>query len=55
MEKARKKIRFCMFFVIFTAVIVGFLYYYGQIQSETDISEGTLISNVGLELYRLCQ
>ena len=53
MEKARKRIRFCLCFVVLTAVVVGILYYYGQLQEQATISEGTLISSLGMELRQL--
>lgn len=55
MEKGRKKIRFCLFFVVFLAILVGLLYYYGQLQEQTAVSEGTLISSLGMELRQLCR
>lgn len=55
MEKARRKIHFCVFLVVLTAIIMGLFYYYGQSQSQIDVSEGTLISNVGMGLNQLCQ
>ena len=53
MEKARKNIRFCLYFVVLTAIVVGILYYYGQLQEQATISEGTLISSLGTELRQL--
>lgn len=55
MERARKKLHFCLFFVVLTAVVVGLLYYYGQLQGRPGISEGTLISSLGMELRQLCR
>lgn len=56
MEKVRRKIYFCLFIVVLTAVIMGALYYYGQMQVKSDISEGTLISSLQMELEQLlCQ
>lgn len=55
MEKARKKIRFCLCFVVLTAIVVGILYYYGQMQEQATITEGTLISSLGMELRQLCR
>lgn len=56
MEKVRRKIHFCLFLVVMTAVIMGMLYYYGQSQEKTSISEGTLISSLQTELEQLlCQ
>ena len=53
MEKARKKIRFCLYFVVLTAIVVGILYYYGQLQEQATISEGTLICSLCTELRQL--
>lgn len=58
MEKARKKIRFCLCFVVLTAIVVGILYYYGQMQEQAAITEGTLISGIsglGVKLRQLWQ
>ncbi len=56
MEKMRRKINFCLFIVVLTAVIMGVLYYYGETQVETNANEGTLISSLGMELEQLlCQ
>lgn len=55
MEKGRRKIRFCLFLVVFLAVLVGLLYYYGQLQEQATVSEGTLISSLGMELRQLCR
>lgn len=55
-EKMRRKINFCLFIVVLTAVIMGVLYYYGETQVETNANEGTLISSLGMELEQLlCQ
>lgn len=54
MEKGRKKIKFCICFVVLLAVVVGILYYYGQMQEQA-ITEGTLISSLGMELRQLCR
>lgn len=53
MEKARKKVRFCLVFVILAAVVVGILYYYGQMMEDSSGNEGTLISNVQMGIRRL--
>lgn len=55
MEKARKKLRFCLCFVVLLAIVVGILYYYGQMQEQATITEGTLISSLGMELRQLCR
>ncbi len=48
MEKARRRVNFCVFVVVFMAVVMGILYYYGQSKDHIEESEGTLISNVGI-------
>lgn len=55
MEKARRKVSFCLFFVVLMAVVVGLLYYCGQMEEQINISEGTLVSSLGTELEQLCQ
>ena len=55
MEKGRKKVHFCMAFVVSMAVLLGCLYYFGQAKEETTLNEGTLISSLGMELRQLCQ
>ncbi len=55
MEKGRKKIRFCICTVVILAIVVGILYYYGQMQEQSEIAEGTLISRLGMEFRRLWQ
>ena len=55
MEKVRRKINFCMFFVVLTAVLVWMFYYYGQTKSELEISEGTLIVVPDRGIQQLCR
>jgi len=55
MEKARKAIRFCLCFVVLAAIVIGILYYYGQMQEQATITEGTLISSLGVKLKQLCR
>ncbi len=55
MEKARKRVRFCLVFVVLAAVVVGILYYYGQMIEDSTGNEGTLISNVQMGMKRLCR
>ena len=55
MEKGRRKVRFCMAFVVSMALLIGCLYYFGQGKEETALNEGTLISSLGMELRQLCQ
>lgn len=44
MDDARKKLRVCLICVVAVAVIVGFIYYFNDVKSNTDVSEGTLVS-----------
>ncbi len=53
MEKGRKKLWVCLCTVVILAVIVGILYYYGQLQEQSQNIEGTLVANVGTRLRRL--
>lgn len=43
MEEARRKLRICLIFVVALAVIVGCVYYFGDIKNKESISEGTLV------------
>lgn len=55
MEKGRKRVHFCMLFVVGMAILFGCLYYFGQGKEEKTLNEGTLISSLGMELRQLCQ
>lgn len=55
MEKGRKTVHFCLLFVVLVAIVVGMFYYYGQLQGQTSVNEGTLISKVESGLGKLCQ
>ncbi len=55
MEKSRRKVRYCVAFVVIAAVVVGILYYYGQYMDESGTNEGTLIANIEREMKRLCR
>lgn len=55
MEKGRRKVHFCMVFVISMAILFGCLYYFGQEKEDTNLSGGTLISSLGMELRQLCR
>lgn len=46
MEKARRRIRLCLLLVVLAAVCVGIAYYYYNVGSGSDITQGTLIANV---------
>lgn len=53
MKKMRRRVSVCLFLVMVVAVAVGVLYYYGETRQHTTITEGTLISNLGLDLSQL--
>ena len=55
MEKGRRKVHFCLIFVVCLAILFGCLYYFGQAQEESTLSEGTLISSLGMEFRQLCR
>ncbi|MBQ8802504.1 MAG: hypothetical protein IJZ53_02565 [Tyzzerella sp.] len=55
MEKARKRVRICLLCVVLTAIIVGILYYYNELQDESIKGEGTLITVIDTGWSRLCQ
>ena len=44
MDEARKKLRVCLICVVAAAVILGLLYCFLDVQGETAVSEGTLVS-----------
>lgn len=43
MEEARKKLRLCLVLVVTLAVIVGMVYYFGDVKKSRNMSEGTLV------------
>lgn len=43
MEEARKKLRLCLVLVVTLAVIVGLVYYFGDVKKSRDMSGGTLV------------
>lgn len=49
MEEARRKLRICLIFVVALAVVVGCIYYFGDIKGRESISEGTLVMAETLE------
>lgn len=55
MEKGRKRVRFCVLFVVLAAAVIGILYYYGQQSEQSGTNEGTLISNLETGIKRLCR
>lgn len=55
MEKGRRRVNFCVVFVVVMAILFGYLYYAGKDQEERTINEGTLISSLGTELRQICR
>lgn len=55
MEKAKRRVRICLIFVVMLAVIMGFFYYYNALDDETLEGEGTLITAVHSGWDSLCQ
>ncbi len=43
MDNARKKLRVCLICVVMAAVIVGFIYYFNDVRSQSTVNEGTLV------------
>lgn len=46
MEKSRKRIHICLLCLMITAVILGILYYYNEVQREEMSDQGILITSV---------
>ena len=46
MARGRRAIRICLLCVVLTALIVGLVYYYHQLEQSRSISEGTLVQNL---------
>ena len=44
MEEGRKRVHYCLTIVVLTAIVMGLVYYYGQRQGQTTVTEGTLIT-----------
>ena len=55
MEKTKKRIWFCLFFIVLTAVVVGILYYYGQLNEQSAVNQRTLISGLGMGQKQVCR
>lgn len=43
MEEARRKLRIFLICVVMAAVLVGMIYYFTDVYSNGDVSEGTLV------------
>lgn len=55
MEKARRRVRFCLLLVVCVAVIMGIAYYYNDFQGETLQNEGTLIAAINTDWRNIWQ
>ena len=44
MDEARKKLWVCLICVVAAAIIIGFIYYFGDVKSRNHVSEGTLVT-----------
>lgn len=56
MDNARRKIRICLVCVVMIAVIVGLIYYFNDVKSNTDMNEGTLVRHyITLDRYHAMQ
>lgn len=53
MEKAKKRIRMCLLFVVLAALFIGIVYYYYNIKGADSITEGTLIAGISNGAERL--
>lgn len=56
MEKGRKKLRICLFFVVMAAVVIGLIYYASTVRVKDQFSEGTLVKiekDLGYGQYNL--
>lgn len=49
MEEARRKLRICLIFVVALAVLVGCIYYFGDVKKGERVSDGTLVMADDLE------
>lgn len=53
MEKAKKKLRACLIFVVALAVIIGMVYYFHDVKGSGQVTDGTLITiSEGSMLWR---
>lgn len=51
MEKSKKRIHICLLCLMITAVILGILYYYNEVQKEEMSDQGILITSVSGSWY----
>ncbi|MCI8502596.1 MAG: hypothetical protein HFH00_02020 [Dorea sp.] len=50
MEEARRRLRLCLAVVVAAAVIIGLLYYFGDVKKGKNMSEGTLVRQTEMNL-----
>ena len=50
MEEARRRLRLCLAVVVAAAVIIGLLYYFGDVKKGKNTSEGTLVRQTEMNL-----
>ncbi len=43
LEEARRKLRICLVIVVMVAIIVGCVYYFGEVKNGSHVNEGTLV------------
>lgn len=43
MDRAKRKIRACLLFVVVLAVVLGFVWYVQDRKEQTELTEGTLV------------
>lgn len=55
MEKSRKRVRVCLFCVVLTAVLIGFIYYFTNVKNTKAIDDGVLITGTGIRWEKLWQ
>lgn len=55
MERAKRRVRICLLFVVIIAVVMGILYYYHGINEDGVQAEGTLVKTEIGRWTTLCQ
>ena len=55
MERAKRKVRFILIFVVMLAIVMGIVYYYNDMGDDTLDGEGTLITTVPFGWEQLCR
>ena len=55
MERAKRRVRICLLFVVIIAVVMGILYYYHGMNEDGVQAEGTLVKTEIGRWTTLCQ